>query len=164
MKIKRLVCICGWRSYPYPEDTLFAGCGGELNCPECSKAERNKGIEAYGSVHSVTEELPRLEASLLLYLETCLVDGYGRFEGQRTNQSDMDILRRWNNNEFVSFGRISMKAIQNLRGNPRGQLFTHYVRFSDVAWKVAHELRRERAERILANYEARLSGEMAHGS
>lgn len=47
---KFLVCICGWRSKAYPDDTIFCGIGGELSCPECTKRKRNRQIEAYGLI------------------------------------------------------------------------------------------------------------------
>jgi len=59
---KYLVCKCGHIEGPFPKDTCFAGPGGELPCPECSKYLRNRGIEVYGSVISVgCEELQRLK-------------------------------------------------------------------------------------------------------
>lgn len=48
---KFLVCVCGWRSEAYPDDTIFAGLGGELSCPECTKKKRNRQIEVYGLIH-----------------------------------------------------------------------------------------------------------------
>lgn len=48
--VKYLKCVCGWRSEPYPDTTQFAGPGGQLRCPECTKAKRNRNAEVYGSV------------------------------------------------------------------------------------------------------------------
>ena len=80
------------------------------------------------------------EQSLLLYLETCLVDtgasqtdhsiGYGEFDPRRVNAEDIEI------------GHKLMDE---------GLMFFRYpacvVRFTDRAWKLSHQFRRERAER-----------------
>lgn len=93
--------------------------------------------------------LGRRSASLLTYLETCLVDQYGRVEGQRINKEEITIIKQWVMEGFVEFGRLSMEAIQKLRGNPNGHIYTHWVRFSDAAWRIAHKLRRQRSIRML---------------
>lgn len=58
MKVKYLICSCGWMSKPYPENTMFAGVGGQLSCPECTKYKRNPNIEVYGHVKSIIREEP----------------------------------------------------------------------------------------------------------
>ena len=50
---KYLVCKCGWKSKPYPDETMFAGVGGQLSCPICTKLKRNRNIEVYGNVQSI---------------------------------------------------------------------------------------------------------------
>jgi hypothetical protein len=56
---KYLVCKCGWKSEPYPDNTLFLGLGGTLSCPECTKVKRNPTLEGlYGHVHSITVDEP----------------------------------------------------------------------------------------------------------
>lgn len=143
----------------YPEQALFAGCGGELNCPECSKAERNKGIEAYGNVKSITEEWDEKHAGLLLYFETCLVDSYGRVDGRRINKEEVDVAQKWTNEDFVKFGRLSMKTIDSSRGD--AHRYTHYIRFSNEAWEITHQLRRERSGRMLRHHIKMLEDEFA---
>ena len=97
----------------------------------------------------------------MLYLETCLVDAYGRVEGRRMNEEDMKHIKKFHDMELIKFGRLKMKAIQKLRGDPRGHIYTHYVRFSDTAWKLAHRWRKERSDRILWKHARKLLGEMA---
>jgi len=162
MQIKREVCICGWQSNPYPEDTLFAGLGGQLFCPKCTELQRNRNIEVYGDVKVITEEFGKDEASLLLYLETCLVDQYGRVEVRRMNAEELEIIKHWREEKFIWFGRLKMKAIEGLRGGPHGKIYTHWVRFSDEAWKIAGKLRRERSHRMLESQKRKLVREMIH--
>jgi hypothetical protein len=120
-----------------------------------------KNIEVYGFVSiSESEELPKMEASLLLYLETCLTDQYGRVEGRRINSPEIDILGRWTMSEFISFGSLSDEAIERLSGIPK-KVYTHYIRFSDSAWKIAHELRRERSDRMIGKRNEELLREFA---
>lgn len=45
------------------------------------------------------------EASLLLYLETCLVDYGGKVES-RLCHDDFDICKRWTASAYISFGRL----------------------------------------------------------
>ena len=103
------------------------------------------------------ETMSKDQQSLLMYFETCLVDHYGRLEGQRMNSLDIKIAEAFNKNGLIKFGRLSMEAIQRLRGDPRGTIYTHYVRFTDKAWELAHKFRRERSERMLAKNEKELT-------
>jgi|GEM_PF-1339782 len=103
--------------------------------------------------------LGRRSTSLLLYLETCLVDQYGRIEVRRINEEEITIIKQWITEGFVEFGRLRMKAIQKLRGNPNGKIYSHWVRFSDAAWRIAHKLRRQRSDRMIGKNNAELLGE-----
>ena len=84
-------------------------------------------------------DMSRDERSLLLYFETCAVDFSGRVDLQRVNEDDMQIAECWNDNGFISFGRIVYKD-HNSQGN-------HWVELTDGAWSLAHEERRARHER-----------------
>lgn len=57
---KYLVCKCGWKSKPYPDDTMFMGLGGILSCPECTRFKRNPTLTEglYGQVHSIIVNEP----------------------------------------------------------------------------------------------------------
>ena len=101
-------------------------------------------------------EFTKREQSTLIYLETCLVDAYGRVEGRRMNGEDMKHIKKFKEMELIKFGRLKMKAIQKLRGDPRGHIYTHWVRFSGTAWKLAHRWRKERSDRILSKHKTKL--------
>lgn len=85
-------------------------------------------------------KMSRDERSLLLYLETRAVDCGGRVDTIRMNQDDFDIAKKWNDEGFIRFGRIVMR-----HHNSEG---THWCLFSDDAWKLAHQERKARWERI----------------
>lgn len=83
------------------------------------------------------------ERSLLLFLETRVVDYGGRVNTQHMNNDDIKLAKNWNEEKFIQFGRIVIR-----HHNSDG---THYCRFSDEAWKLAHEERKARASRMLEN-------------
>jgi hypothetical protein len=88
----------------------------------------------------------REEKSLLLFFETQAVDYGGKLEGVRMNADDFAIAKRWNEAGFVQFGRIAYHDIKRLAGVARD----HWCVLSDEAWKLAHEERRARCERVMA--------------
>ena len=90
--------------------------------------------------------LTKSEASLLLFLETQLVDYRGDVASAHMNAEDFVIAKRWSAEGFVSFRRKKMAEIR-IRKTRDLQRRTHTVRFSPEAWECAHRLRRERAER-----------------
>jgi len=106
------------------------------------------------------DEMSKDQKSLLLYFETCLVDSFGRVEGQKMNNLDLKLAEEFAKSNLIEFGRLSFKAIQKLRGDPRGHIYTHYVRFTDKAWELAHKFRRERSERMIAQNNAKLLAEL----
>lgn len=104
-------------------------------------------------------EFSRVEKSILLYLETCLVDQYGRVEARRINMDDLEAIRKFMQEGLIDFGRLSSKAIQKLKDIPTKQ-YTHWVRFSDKAWELAHSFRKERSDRMIANNTTKLLREI----
>jgi hypothetical protein len=84
------------------------------------------------------------ERSLLLYIETCAVDNGGLVHSQRINEADREILKRWNDEGFISFSRITFKSLQLLKDKH----YTDLARLSEEAWKLAHEERRARSVRM----------------
>jgi hypothetical protein len=88
----------------------------------------------------ITAKLTKDERSLLLYLETRLVDHYGRVNGLNIKIADMAIIEKRKDAEFVNFGRICSDDIST-----DGSL---WVTFSDGAWRSAHAERRARADRM----------------
>ena len=88
------------------------------------------------------------ELNLLLYLESCLVDGYGRCEGIKMNKEDFDIMNEWKNSHYIDYGRNKIKEIERLH-KIRGKNFTHWVRLSEKAWIDAHAERKARSIRMI---------------
>lgn len=89
------------------------------------------------------------ERSLLLFLETCAVDQGGGVDGRRMNEDDLAIAERWKADGFVLFGRIKHREISRLRRI--GVVRTHWCVLSDAAWTLAHQERRARADRMMAD-------------
>lgn len=84
------------------------------------------------------------ERNLLLYIETCAVDNGGLVHYRRINDADRKILKRWNEEGFISFKRIKNLNLELLRDKN----YTDLVRLSEEAWKLAHEERRARSVRM----------------
>ena len=83
------------------------------------------------------------ERSLLLFLETRVVDYGGRVNLAHMNEEDMNIAEKWDKEGFIGFGRIVMR-----NHNPDG---TNWCRLSEKAWDLAHEERKARAKRMWEN-------------
>lgn len=86
-------------------------------------------------------ELTKDQKSLLLFLETQVVDHGGKIYSPSMNALDRMCARRWATDGFIEFGRIPVRKITSHR--------CHWARLSDAAWEIVHQLRRERAERNL---------------
>lgn len=86
------------------------------------------------------ESMSKDERSLMLYLETRAVDHGGRVDTRHMNKEDFDIVKRWNDQKFIGFGRIVSRFITN-QGS-------HWVKFTEVAWKIAHQERLARSVRM----------------
>lgn len=89
------------------------------------------------------EALTQTEKSALIYAETCLVDYAGLLEGIRMNADDITAFDKFKELGLIDFGRIPFKAISSLIGSRK---CTHWIEFTDEAWKLAHSIRRIRAE------------------
>lgn len=85
-------------------------------------------------------KLSKNEKSLLMYLESRLVDHYGRVDMQRVNEDERKIIEKWSDGGFIKFGRIALKDAKR-----DGAC---WVQFTDQAWTVAHFARREMADRL----------------
>jgi len=86
------------------------------------------------------ETMSKDERSLLLYLECRSVDYGGRVDALHMNAEDLTIAKKWNEEGFIEFGRIVYRNITNAG--------TQFVKFSEEAWKLAHEERRARFNRM----------------
>ncbi len=88
-----------------------------------------------------TTSFTKDERSLLLFLETCAVDGSGAVKTVHMNAEDMAIARRWNEEGYLTFKRIHSSKLQIIKGA------THWVELSSDAWNDAAALRKARAIR-----------------
>jgi len=95
------------------------------------------------------DKMTRDEKNLLLYFEACLVDQNGYICGARMNEVDFGIAKRWNEEKFISFGRIPFHDIDQTKSIPN----TNWVRLTEDAWVIAHQLRKERSERMIKKLE-----------
>lgn len=89
------------------------------------------------------EKMSRDERSLLLYFECCAVDNGGLTESNKMNKEDFEIAEKWNKSGFISFSRLTYKSIQLLVKKN-----AHRVFLSEDAWKLAHQERRARSDRM----------------
>jgi hypothetical protein len=94
-----------------------------------------------------TETMTRDEKSLLLFLETRAVDHSGRVDTVYMNADDLVIAKRWNEEQFIDFGRYFASDITA----GRTYRSSNYVRLSGAAWQTVAKLRRERAERTICD-------------
>ncbi len=93
-------------------------------------------------------EMTKAEKSMLLYLESCAVDASGLAEGIRMNAEDMEAAKR-----FKVLGLAELHRIpSHLLGGVKGKQYTHWVKMSDAGFALAHQLRRERADRKVPGY------------
>lgn len=95
-------------------------------------------------------ELSRDEKSILLYAETCVVDGSGLLSGARMNEADITALKKFKDAGILDFGRIPYRTLATLIQPPAASL-THWVTFHEPAWALAHALRRQRALQLGSN-------------
>jgi hypothetical protein len=79
--------------------------------------------------------------STLLCCEDSLVNYGGRMIGARLTQTDFGNLRCFKRLGLLDFGAMDYADVDESRVP-----FTHWVTFTDLAWQVAHALRREQAE------------------
>lgn len=82
---------------------------------------------------------------LLIYCEACLVEFGGTVIAARLTVTDFANLRLFKRLGILDFGELPA-AGDGAAPSPR----THWVTFTDLAWLIAHALRRERAEHVRA--------------
>lgn len=81
------------------------------------------------------ESLSKDERSILLYLETCLVDRGGLAEGVRMNAADHEAIKKFQAHGLIRFGRTYSKLLSEAGSN------TNWVQFTPAAWDVVSLLR-----------------------
>lgn len=85
-------------------------------------------------------EMTKDERSLILFFESASVDYGGRLNTAHMNADDMKIAKDWTSEGFVTFSRIASKFLCSDK--------THSVVLSEDAWRIAHEERKERFNRL----------------
>ena len=106
--------------------------------------------------------MTKTENNLLLYLETRLVDHRGLVASAHMNAVDLDIAEAWSKSGFVGFGRRLFKDIE--ASAKTGTPSTHWVAFTDEAWVIVHQARRERAERHVHTLKRSATKDQPHDS
>jgi hypothetical protein len=94
------------------------------------------------------DEMTKDEKSLLLFLETCVVDEAGLIDVRKMNAEDVAIAVRWEAEGFIGFGRVYSKDIARLSANSAGRVYSQWCSLSEEAWTLAHQERRARAVRV----------------
>lgn len=92
----------------------------------------------------------KCEKSFLLYLESVLVDNRGHVDGAKINDEDRKISEKMARERLIWFSRRPARDImEENEKRPMSAVRrpTHYVRFTELAWELAHRFRRERAEK-----------------
>ena len=100
------------------------------------------------------QPLSKDEESILLYLETCLVDNNGRMEEKRMKEVDFRIMETWKMAGLIDYSRLPFKEIEKLRKMTSSREYTHWVLFTDKAWELAHQHRKIKSERMIAKLKA----------
>lgn len=88
-------------------------------------------------------KLNRKQEGLLMYLETRAVDHSGRVDMARMNKEEREQAEKWNESEYIRFGRIRW-ADHTAEGS-------NWVQLSVKAWEDVHLARRARANRSFEN-------------
>jgi hypothetical protein len=105
------------------------------------------------------DQYDRNERSLLLFFETRLVDYQGRVASIHMNAEDMVIAEKFMSEGLIQFGRLGWNVIESFKELGLTNRHTHWVRFSELAWKLSAEERRARSERMLARDYEKLEAE-----
>lgn len=88
------------------------------------------------------KEMNRDERSLLLYLETRVVDHGGLVDTRHMNSDDDAIADKWVDKGFIQYGRVAFEDIK------KSSACGYWCDLSNDAWSLAHEERRARAKRM----------------
>jgi len=90
-------------------------------------------------INMAIDNMSKDEKSLLLYLESRVVDNGGQVDTRHMNAEDRKIASRWRDCGFICYGRIPFIMIKNNS--------THFVILSNKAWLLASECRKARGLR-----------------
>jgi hypothetical protein len=90
------------------------------------------------------EKMTKDERTCLLYLETCAVDYGGLVQGARMNKADHEACAR-----FAELGLATIYRVPSrLFTTQSGQVNNHFVMMTEAGFALAHQLRRQRADRL----------------
>jgi len=95
--------------------------------------------------------------SLVLFLETCLVDYGGTVVTARMNKDDFIIAEDMVEAGLITFKRLPGSYVFDKKKNLRH--VSSRVEFSDKMWEIAHKERRDRAARLIPQSKKRTGGE-----
>ena len=101
------------------------------------------------------ETMSKTEKSLLLFFEECAVNHSGKVTCEQMNDADYAIAKRWNQADFISFGRVVAKDCDKYG--------TNWCKLSPEAWAIVSVERKARAERTWANRLWRTTNEKRSG-
>ena len=99
------------------------------------------------SISQPVDLLSKQERSIILYLESRLVDQAGLFFGRVFTAEDWKHIARLEKGGLFKVHQIPPAIQSKLPGSN----YTHWVDFEDTAWILAHELRRVLAKRVREN-------------
>lgn len=66
--------------------------------------------------------------------------------GRKMNQDDWNIMEQWEMDGFVKYGRVAFDDYMQKMGE-------YWVELSNSAWKLAHQERKARSERMIEKRE-----------
>ena len=107
------------------------------------------------------DDLSGAGCSLLIYLETTVVDHMGMVDSRKINEDDHKIIKQWNTDGFVLFGRMASVSIeQRIRLRHLNSAHeVYWCELSDDAWRITAELRKDRGKRLLNGRTYKRAGE-----
>ncbi len=91
-------------------------------------------------------DMTKDERSLLLFLETCVVDQGGLVDTRHMNDDDRRIVGVWKVCGRVDFGRVCFEDLERLQTG--AHQMSHWVELTDEMFALAHEERRVRSARM----------------
>lgn len=94
------------------------------------------------------EDMSKHERSLLLFFEHNAVEHRGKLNIEHMNTDDLTLVKEWNADKFVRFGRVKTADIFT-GGQQPVRPRAHWVVLSEEALSLAQEERRARITRMI---------------
>ncbi len=92
----------------------------------------------------------RDQVSVLLYVESCMVDYGGMLEGRRLNDTDHGNLRMFMADGLLAYGRVPSRLLPDNDGPARP--ITHWCVLTAAGWDLVAKLRQRRARIQMNSY------------